>query len=146
MKRPGIGHWLGSPVLAASILTCFVGAGIISCQHVRVQLKDTTVLRECDAYNNARYDQLRRVECERAKERLRERRKKAATPADTNYAFYFWGLYPAAVTVKAQEVCPDGVKEIYAYSTWKDELFANLTAGIYVPRTLRITCLTEVES
>lgn len=129
------------PALLTAIIA---GAGIMSCQHVRIQLKDTTVLRECDSYNNARYDQLRRIECERAKDRLRERRKKT-TPTEENYAFYFWGLYPSAVTVKARDVCPDGVKEIYAFSTWKDELLANLTIGIYAPRTLRITCLTEVE-
>lgn len=115
-----------------------------SCQHVRIQMKDTVTLPACESYKSAKYDQLRRVECDRATERLRERRKAAAIPHEQNYDFYFWGLYPSALTLNTNKYCPDGVKEIYSFSTWSDELLANLTIGIYVPRTVRITCFTEV--
>ncbi len=128
----------------AALLSLLVCAS--ACQHARVQIKDSVLaVPECATYEADKTNNYKQIECARAKDRLRAARASAAKPVELGHNFFFWGLYPKQVTLKANEVCPGGVQEIYAFSTWKDELLDNLTAGIYCPRTIRITCATELK-
>lgn len=57
-----------------------------------------------------------------------------------HHKFYVWGLVGKA-EVHAQEVCPDsGINEVYQYTSAMDGILENLTIGMYMPRTLKITC------
>lgn len=55
--------------------------------------------------------------------------------------FYFWGLGPSKVTLRASDLCPDRkVVEIYERSTVSDGLWENLTLGLYAPKTVDVVC------
>lgn len=54
--------------------------------------------------------------------------------------FFLFGFFPEKVEIDAGSMCPNGVYEVHQYHTWMDMLLAHLTAGIYMPRTTRITC------
>ncbi len=125
-----------------AFVTLAACAGFSSaCLHARVEIRESTqALPECAAAEQSKTDFLKQEACRKAAALLESRRKKAPEPVVLHHNFYLWGLVPSRVTVKGEEICPDGVAEVYGYSTWTDELFNNLTAGLYCPRSLRITC------
>jgi hypothetical protein len=57
-----------------------------------------------------------------------------------NKNFWLGGMFPRKVEVDATKLCPSGVYEIDEFYTFKDAALTQLTAGIWVPRTLKITC------
>ena len=56
------------------------------------------------------------------------------------HKFWLGGFFPRKVEVDATQICPSGVYEIDQFYTWKVAVLTQLTLGIYVPRTLKITC------
>ncbi len=56
------------------------------------------------------------------------------------HKFWLGGFLPRKVEVDATKICPSGVYEIDEYYRWQDAVFTQLTFGIYVPKTLKITC------
>lgn len=55
--------------------------------------------------------------------------------------FYLWGLFPRKVTVDISEICPSGKMElVHQYENPADAVWAQVTFGIYYPRTIRVKC------
>lgn len=60
---------------------------------------------------------------------------------EINQKYYFGGLFPRKYELNESSYCKDsGIYEILQYYTFKDALLEQLTAFIYSPRTVRITC------
>ena len=57
-----------------------------------------------------------------------------------HHRFWVGGFFPRKVEVDATTLCPSGVYEIDEYFRWQDAVLTQLTFGIYVPKTLKITC------
>lgn len=78
----------------------------------------------------------------------RVRLDNSPTPVDTtgketkvlNHKFWVGGFFPRKKVVDATDMCPAGIYEIHEYYTWKDAVWGQATLGIYVPRTMKITC------
>lgn len=59
---------------------------------------------------------------------------------ELHHKFYVWGLV-GKQELYARDLCPgSGISEIYQYTSAVDGILENLTLGMYMPRTLRITC------
>lgn len=55
--------------------------------------------------------------------------------------FYLWGLFPRKVTVDVSEICESGKMElVHQYENPSDAVWAQVTFGIYYPRTIRVKC------
>lgn len=134
-KRP---ERFGGIFLFAVLGTAFI---LVDCQHARVQLP----LRELPVPSACTGRVIVNRDCNKAKLDLQKKRdEQLAEEREREFVFHhgylFWGLKPAGIDIKAAEICPIGVKEIYEYSSVKDGLLENLTFGIYCPKTLKITC------
>ncbi len=57
-----------------------------------------------------------------------------------HHKFWLGGILPRKIEVDATQICPSGVYEIDEYYRWQDAVLTQVTFGIYVPRTLKITC------
>jgi hypothetical protein len=60
---------------------------------------------------------------------------------EVHQTYYLGGLIPRRYEMNESTYCPHtGIYEILQYYTFKDALFEQLTAFIYSPRTVKITC------
>lgn len=67
--------------------------------------------------------------------------KTAADPSfQETQSFFLWGLVPASQTIDVVEICPDGVRQMQAQTTFVNGLLGGLTFGIYSPRTAKVWC------
>jgi len=54
--------------------------------------------------------------------------------------FWLGGMFPRKVEIDATKLCSSGVYEVDEYYRWQDAVWTQVTLGIYVPRTIKITC------
>ena len=111
---------------------------LFGCRHARVILPPPVPEVCRDATSPAK---MMRCDSEKARIKFNIERNEAARVTKTfRHKFYFWGLMPKKHEYNGKEICPNGVREIHEFSTWKDGLLAEVTLGIYMPRTMEITC------
>lgn len=108
----------------------------ISCQHARIRIPPP-LPDECKPWNDKN---LEPTCLEKRKELENEWEVIPTNVKEYEQKYYFWGLKPSDIYYKLDEECPNGVKEIYQFSTFKDAVYEQLTLGLYSPRTLRLTC------
>lgn len=104
----------------------------LQCRHARVRIPPEscripggTESAQCIAQNEA-IDQ------------RREEGKLKTVTKNVNY--YLWGILPGQVEVDASGECANGIHEIHAYDGVMDVIWVSITVGIYMPRTVEITC------
>jgi len=113
-----------------------------NCQHARVQFPVSqpvvTEPKECKPPVK------NKKACEDAKAKQeKELVEKASLPPKEHILqqkFFLFGFYPKKVVVDARLYCPGEIMEIYQYSTFVDLILEQATFGIYMPRTMKITC------
>jgi len=129
---------LNRTVWAAAL--AFVCLATVACQHARVKFPDNTRIPECIKPEGPILEAQFNRGCEDAKVARTARRKaQERKTTELKQNFILWGFYPRYL-YNISPYCPDGVAEIYNYSTWLDELLTEATLAFYTPRTLRITC------
>ena len=63
----------------------------------------------------------------------------AAAPIERNLKFFIYGLV-GTEEVDLRSLCPSGVSSIHQKAGFGDICLSTVTAGIYTPRTVEITC------
>jgi hypothetical protein len=66
--------------------------------------------------------------------------KTPAATTEVNRGFLLWGLVAPDNPVKAFEICPSGVAQVEVVHTFGNQLLGCITAGIYSPNTVRVSC------
>ncbi len=118
-------------LMAMAALMLMISA---SCRHARVTLPPP-IPKECIG------ERISQRICEAEKEMAARRRAESqGSVHEIKHTFYVWGFTPSKIEVDTTSLCPLGVKEIHEYATWMDGLLSEITAGIYMPRTVKITC------
>ncbi|HMV46097.1 MAG TPA: hypothetical protein PK079_22185 [Leptospiraceae bacterium] len=56
------------------------------------------------------------------------------------HKYWVGGMFPRKIEIDGTQLCPSGIAEIDQYYRWQDAVLTQLTFGIYVPRTMKITC------
>ena len=58
------------------------------------------------------------------------------------FEYHYWlgGMFPRKIEFDGTKICPSGIYEIDEFYTFKDSALTQATLGIYIPRTLQITC------
>ena len=78
---------------------------------------------------------------EEVKQKLLEEESKPPKEVMLMQDFFLWGYYPKKIVVNISEACEGrGAVEVYQYGQVKDEVIGQITLGMYMPRTLKITC------
>lgn len=83
------------------------------------------------------------VNCQHQRVRLLEETQTQTPKEDViiKNKFYLWGLFPRKVTVDISEICESGKMElVHQYENPADAIWAQVTFGIYYPRTIRVKC------
>jgi hypothetical protein len=78
---------------------------------------------------------------EEVKQKQLEEESKPPKEVMLTQDFFLWGYYPKKIIVNVSEVCENrGAIEVYQYGQIRDEVIGQITLGMYMPRTLKITC------
>ncbi|HMW03771.1 MAG TPA: hypothetical protein PK079_03255 [Leptospiraceae bacterium] len=106
---------------------------LIHCQHARLRVAPP-LPKSCQMENHK--------QCEKDKHEFLEKIKTSEkTTKEIHQTYFLGGLLPREYKIQESKYCPDsGIYEILQYYTFEDALFEQLTAFIYSPRTVRITC------
>ncbi|MCB1157111.1 MAG: hypothetical protein H7A25_15920 [Leptospiraceae bacterium] len=125
---------------------------LISCNHARIRFPKKEIAlqvkatpKECQGNLKSKKD---KDACEAAKKKLDEEIAAQAAEKEKNpevktyiQKFYVWGYYPKAIKVDITNDCAGrGIQEVYQFATWQQEVIGQLALGMYMPRTLRVTC------
>lgn len=122
--------------LKKALLLFILTVGLFHCQHARIRIPPP-LPEECKPWSEKQYDPTCQ---EKRQSQKNEWESFPVLVKEYEQKYFFWGLKPSDIYYKLDEECPNGVKEIYQYSTLKDAVYEQLTIGIYSPRTLRLTC------
>jgi|JI9StandDraft_2_1071091.scaffolds.fasta_scaffold37086_2 hypothetical protein len=106
---------------------------LFGCQHARLRIAQP-LPKSCQAGDIKL--------CEKDKLNLENKLKNSERKIhEVHQKYYLGGLFPRKYELNESSFCPDsGIYEILQYYTFKDALLEQLTAFIYSPRTVRITC------
>jgi hypothetical protein len=66
--------------------------------------------------------------------------KSPSRTEEVGRTFLIRGLINMNDPLKANELCPEGVQAVEVVHTFGDQFLGCLTAGIYTPNTVRVTC------
>lgn len=67
--------------------------------------------------------------------------KRAKDRVVVHQNFYVFGLLPRSKSYEEHMLCPSkGIREIHQFTSISDAVLAQMTLGIYAPRTLEIHC------
>ncbi|MBP9889449.1 MAG: hypothetical protein KBF93_24345, partial [Leptospiraceae bacterium] len=81
------------------------------------------------------------VGCHHARVRLdKETPKTKGEVKMIHKRFWLGGMFPRKTEIDATKLCSSGVYEVDEYYRWQDAVWTQVTLGIYVPRTIKITC------
>lgn len=105
----------------------------ISCQHARIQVA-APLPASCQNSNSK--------QCEQDKLALVDPQKIPTNKIfEVHHNYYLGGLFPRKFVIKESTFCQEtGIREIHQLYTFMDGILEQLTAFIYSPRTVRITC------
>ena len=129
MKRQSFSKFL---IVVAAVFLGF------NCRHARVTLPPPLPSVCIGATTSSQI-----ISCESAKARQKTTLEQNSSKRETKvftHKYMFWGLKPKNITYNGADICQQGIYKIHEYSTWKDGLFAEITLGILMPRTLEIIC------
>lgn len=117
-------------VITIFILAIFLFFG---CQHARLRIAQP-LPKSCLAGDNKL--------CEKDKSNLENKFKNSERKIyEVHQKYFLGGLLPRKYELNESTYCPEsGIYEILQYYTFKDALLEQLTAFIYSPRTVRISC------
>lgn len=107
---------------------------VVSCRHARVILPPPFP-KECIG------ERINQKICDA--EKASQEKKRAESQGSVHefkHTFYVWGFIPSRRELDASTLCPLGVKEIHEYASFMDGLLSEITIGLYMPRTVKITC------
>ncbi len=120
--------------ISTAALLLFALSALGACRHARIQLAPPTP-EACKS------DIANPVLCEAARaNQAKQYASRKPTTKTLQHYFIWWGMYPKQKEYDAAKLCPGGIREIYEYSTWKDGLYAELTFGWLLRRTMKVTC------
>lgn len=109
---------------------------ILNCQHARIRFIPD-LPDQCIPWSEKNQNEV----CQASLEILRnDLVKKKTIEKEFPQIYTYWGFKPEDIKVDLNKECPQGVYEIYQYSTFKNAVYEQLTIGFYSPRTLRLTC------
>lgn len=128
-------------IFSIGVLFLFV-MGLFNCQHARVKFPVSSPVitepKECKppVRNKKACDEAK------AKQEKELAEKSAQAPVEhiIKQKFFLFGFYPKKVVIDAKKYCPGEIMEIYQYNTFLDLVIEQGTIGIYMPRTMKITC------
>ena len=81
------------------------------------------------------------INCHHARVRLEgEAGAKKGQVKTFEYHYWLGEIYPRKIEFDGTKICPSGIYEIDEFYTFKDSALTQATLGIYIPRTLQITC------
>ena len=106
---------------------------LVQCQHSRVRIAPPTP-EDCQG------PIINEEKCNAAKNAQKQKQNGKKGEIILEQKFFAWGLYPAKIEYDAAKLCPQGIYEVYQYTTVVDGLLSEITLGFYLPRTLRVTC------
>lgn len=68
---------------------------------------------------------------------------RAGNKHSVKQSFFLWGI-AGGDEIDLQALCPAGVAEISSQESFVDALIGGLTAGLYTPRSVEVTCQSGV--
>jgi hypothetical protein len=118
------------------------GIGLAHCQHAKIRFPvsapEITEPKECKppVRNKKACDQAKEKQAQELQERA------SAKPPEhiIQQKYFLFGFYPKKIVIDAKQYCPGQIQEIHQYNTLVDGILEQGTFGIYMPRTMKITC------